>query len=212
MDVKLISITPDFLKKIWVAARTCYSSLSPIELMEMEPDEDEMLRIANKIIKSRHLSVLEHCSMTYAVKNVSRTLLAQYSRHRIGISLSVQSQRYVSEESAKREDGVFDFVMPGDIEKNEEARKIFLEAMKKCQHYYDKFKELGIKNEDARFVLPGGAATNFVTTLNLRSFFDIYEKRVLTRGAQWEIRQLLLKMRELLLEKEPWLNEYLVEG
>jgi len=81
--------------------------------------------------------------------------------------------------------------------------------MRKCQDYYNQFKKMGIKNEDARFVLPGGAATNFVTTLNLRSFFDIYNKRVLTKGAQWEIKQLLLKMKELLLNEEPWLAEYL---
>jgi len=71
MEVKLLAITPDYLGKIWVAARTCYSALSPIELIEAEPTREEMLRIADKIIRSRHLSVLEHCSMTFVVKDVS---------------------------------------------------------------------------------------------------------------------------------------------
>ena len=48
---------------------------------------------------------------------------------------------------------------------------------------YDELVDLGIPKEDARFVLRG-AATNFVTTLNLRSLLDIYHKRVVTpRGS-----------------------------
>lgn len=79
MEIKLVGTTNNYLKTIYVAARTCYSPLSPIELIEQESSEEEMLRLANHIINSKHLSVLEHCQMTFAVKNVSRTLLAQYS-------------------------------------------------------------------------------------------------------------------------------------
>ena len=99
MEIKLLAKTPNYLKTCWVAARTCYSADSPIELWEEKKSEEEMLRLLDRILTSQHLSVVEHCSMTFAVKNVSRTLLAQYSRHRIGVSLSVQSQRYVSEQS-----------------------------------------------------------------------------------------------------------------
>jgi len=209
LEIKLISITPNYLKTIWVAARTCYSPLSPLELLEQDPPEEEMLRIADRIISMKHLSVLEHCHMTFAVKNVSRTLLAQYSRHRIGVSLSVQSQRWVSEQSCKNEGGIFDFIIPPEIEHNEYARDIFLKSMSRAQEDYDRLLSAGIKKEDARFVLPGGVGTNFVTSLNLRSFFDVYQKRVLVPGAQWEIKQMLVTMADLLIEREPWLRKYL---
>lgn len=208
MEIKLITATPSFLKTIWIAARTCYSPLSPIELIEQEPLMDDMLRIVDHLIKQKHLSVLEHCSATFAVKDVSRTLLAQYSRHRIGVSLSVQSQRYVSE----RRDaagGLFDYVVPEAVTNHQGAQSEFLQAMEQAQKSYDALLTLGIRKEDARFVLPGGAGTNFVTTLNLRSFLDVYQKRVLTPGAQWEIRAMLKRMGELLQEREPWLGTYL---
>jgi thymidylate synthase (FAD) len=208
MQVKLLTISPDFLKTIWVAARTCYSSDSPVELSETMPEETEMLRLARHVIKNEHHSVLEHCQITYAVKDVSRTLLAQYSRHRIAVSLSVQSQRYVTEQSAKNPDGIFDFIVPQSAKKSAEAQEIFLDAMKYAQTAYDKLLTLGVAKEDARFVLPGAAGTNFVTTLNLRSFLDLYKKRIVHKGAQWEIKEMVLIMKNLLIAKEPWLEEY----
>ena len=209
MEVKIISKTPNFLKICWTAARTCYSSDSPLELIEQEKTDEERLKLLDRIIKSKHLSVMEHASFTFAVKNVSRTLLAQYSRHRIGVSLSVQSQRYCSERSDRQPNGIFDFIIPHTIEADETASKKYLEAMHYIQKCYDDLLDCGIPQQDARFVLPGGACTNFTTTFNLRSFFDMYEKRVLVPGAQWEIKELMLAMRDVLVEAEPWLESYL---
>lgn len=212
MDIKLIAKTPNYLKTCWTAARTCYSADSPIELLAQEKTEEEMLRLLTRIMTSRHLSVIEHCSMTFAVKDVSRTLLAQYSRHRIGVSLSVQSQRYVSEQSAKQEDGIFGHVVPQTIADNEAAYARYMACMQEIQKTYDELLVMGVAKQDARFVLPGGACTNFVTTLNLRSFMDVYEKRVTTPGAQWEIREMMVRMRDLLVEAEPWLAQYIPRG
>ena len=209
MRVQLFAATPDFLRTIWLAARTCYSALSPLELSETEPAREEQLRIAGRIIQSKHLSVLEHCHLTYGVEGVSRTLLAQYSRHRIGVSLSVQSQRYVSEGS-ERNGGLFDLVTP-PAAADGPAADIFATAMSQAQAAYDALLAVGLRKEDARFVLPGAAATNFVTSVNLRSLLDVYHKRVTVPGAQWEIRELLERMVALLLEREPWLEPYFVE-
>ena len=81
--------------------------------------------------------------------------------------------------------------------------------MQEIQKSYDDLLKIGIVKQDARFVLPGGVCTNFVTTLNLRSFMDVYEKRVTTPGAQWEIQAMMMKMRELLVAEEPWLAKYI---
>ena len=137
-------------------------------------------------------------------------MLAQYSRHRIGVSLSVQSQRYVSEQSSKSADGIFDFVVPATIENNPAAMQTYLSAMKEAQKVYDRLLESGVNKEDARFVLPGGAGTNFVTSLNLRSFLDVYQKRVVIPGAQWEIKAMMTEMAHKLVEKEPWLSKCLL--
>ncbi|HHV62954.1 MAG TPA: FAD-dependent thymidylate synthase [Firmicutes bacterium] len=208
MRVDILHMTPNPLKVIWTAARTCYSHLSPQELWASDPSVDDMLRIARKVFTSGHLSVVEHCSITYAVSGVSRTLLAQYSRHRIGVSLSVQSQRHVSEVSA-RNDGQFDYVVPPGVQENSDAARAFEDGMKMLQELYDRLCAFGIRAEDARFVLPGAAMTNFVTTVNLRSLLDLYNKRVIEPGAQWEIKALVERMVALAVEREPWLGEFI---
>lgn len=209
MQIKLFSKTPNYLKVCYVAARTCYSADSPFELLEEEKTEEEMLRLLDHIMKNKHLSVLEHCHMTFAVKDVSRALLAQYTRHRIGISMSVQSQRYVSEHSSKSTKGLFDHVIPETIGQNKEALHIYNGAMNSIQQAYDTLIDLGVAKQDARFVLPNGACTNYVTSFNLRSFMDMYNKRVLVPGAQWEIKDLMIALRDALVEQEPWLGRYL---
>lgn len=65
------------------AASICYDS-------SMTDD----YKIAKGCKASGHYSVLEHINFTFYVKDVSRALLAQISRHR-HISMSVMSQRYV---------------------------------------------------------------------------------------------------------------------
>ena len=205
MDIKLLNKTPDFLRTIWAAGRTCHSELAPQDIFTHDESESRMRKLVDFLVRSRHLSTLEHCSATFGVKGVSRTLLAQYSRHRIGVSLSVQSQRYVSEGAEKTGKLLFDFVTPPTIAANEAAVAAYSKAMMNAQKGYDELIALGVPMEDARFVLPGGICTNFVTTLNLRSLLDVYEKRVLVKGAQWEIRAMVQRMADLLVEAEPWL-------
>ena len=131
---------------------------------------------------------------------------------RIGVSLSVQSQRYVSEQSAKQTDGLFGHVVPQTVADNEATYGRYMACMREIQKAYDDLLALGVTKQDARFVLPGGACTNFVTTLNLRSFMDVYEKRVTTPGAQWEIKEMMLRMRDLIVAEEPWLERFIPRG
>lgn len=211
MEIKLIQRTPDMLRTVWAAGRTCHSAMLPQDIFEGGESSEKMLKLVGFLVKSKHLSTLEHCSMTYAVSGVSRSLLAQYSRHRIGVSLSVQSQRYVSE-SAQKCGGLFKFVTPPSIASDEKRLAALNSAMELAQKAYDELLAMGVPIEDARFVLPGGICTNFMTTVNLRSLLDLYEKRVIVPGAQWEIRSMISKMVALIVEVEPWLAPFFKSG
>lgn len=211
MEVTLLAATEDMLKVVWAAARTCYSSMTPQELWATGASREDMLRLARKIFDSHHYSVVEHCTVTYGISGVSRTLLAQYTRHRVGISFSVQSQRYVSERSEKN-GGLFGAVVPPTVLERPEAVAVYEDFLRRAQAAYDRLNQLGVPKEDARFVLPGAAETNLVTTLNLRSLLELYRKRVATPGAQWEIKAMVQRMADLLIEREPWLAEFYTTG
>ena len=114
--VQLISCTPEPEKLVAAAAKMCYSAADAEHILDGLTPEKTSDFIA-MLTEIGHESPVEHASFTFAVEGVSRSLLAQITRHRIA-SFSVQSQRYVREKS-------FDYVVPPEIEGNEEARQIF---------------------------------------------------------------------------------------
>lgn len=216
----------DLLTGVWgqraaialTAIRTCYSPLKPTEIVAQEGEKyfgnaasdgeggTEADRLFRHITGSGHTSTLEHITYTFAVEGVSRALLAQLTRHR-HLSFSVQSQRYVRLGSTDKSGG-FDSVFPPSIEGNPEAKRRFRGMMINAQEDYDTLRSLGVPAEDARMVLPNAAACNLVMTGNLRTLLDFYAKRRPGRGAQWEIADLAVRLRDEIVKVDPWLAPY----
>jgi thymidylate synthase (FAD) (EC 2.1.1.148) len=201
------------------AIRTCYSANKPSEIVAKEgvkyfgkPATDgkggsDADRLFRHIVNSGHTSTLEHLTFTFAIEGVSRALLAQLTRHRVGFSFSVQSQRFVRFGSDDKTGG-FDYVVPDSIRKNIGANSLFHDFMEEIQEKYDTLRELGIPPEDCRMLLPNAATTNLVMTANLRALLDFYSKRRKGRGAQWEIADLAEKLREAVVAVEPWTDAF----
>lgn len=197
------------------AIRTCYSHKKPTEIVASEGKKyfgergSEANRLFNHITKSGHTSTLEHISFTFSIEDVSRALLAQLTRHRVGWSYSSQSQRYVKLSSDSRSGG-FDYVTPDSIKcSSQEAKVYFDQAMEEAQKWYDELVSAGIPQEDARAVLPNATTTNLVVTCNLRALIDFVGKRDRSKGAQGEIAQLAEIMKEKVKTAEPRLGEFL---
>ena len=166
-----------------------------------------------------HESPFEHVSFTFAIEGVSRALTHQLVRHRIGASYSQKSQRYVTE-------GQFEYVIPPSIERNQEAKEIFIAGMEEDQKRYDEivailtqehtetFKAQGQDEkkaksnatkkaiEDARFILPNACETKIIVTMNARALFNFFTLRSCMR-AQWEIRELAIQMLNCVKEVAP---------
>ena len=155
------------------------------------------------------------------MEGVSRALLAQLTRHR-QLSFSVQSQRY-SKFSSDSRSGGFDYVVPDKIDwdlidhqgydddkynRMLEAHYLFERTMETIQGAYDEMIELGVPQEDARAVLPNAATCNLVTSGNLRSWLEFYQKRKKGNGAQAEIAEFAEQIKNAIIEVEPWISEY----
>lgn len=227
-DGKILALT---------AIRTCYSANKPSEIAIKEgakyfgsaasdgdsgSDADRLIR---QIVASKHTSTLEGITFNFAIEGVSRALLAQLTRHRVGFSFSVQSQRYVRLGSGDRSGG-FDYVVPEKVasctkdvatsqfsayvEMGEilPATTYFERAMSAIQTAYDELREAGVPAEDCRAVLPQAAATNLVMTVNLRALLDFYAKRRKGNGAQAEIADLAESLRRAVTEVEPWTAQF----
>ena len=217
MLVNLIAHTNDPEKTVAAAAKLCYSDAHIETLLEgLTPEKTAAF--LQKLADLGHASPIEHASFTFGIEGVSRTFLAQVTRHRIA-SFSVQSQRYVRLED-------FRYVIPPEIECIPEAKAKFIEAMNlDAAKYLELVKSLedahtarlmaeGLDekkarakaskqaNEDARFVLPNACETKMVMTMNCRSLINFFNLRCCNR-AQWEIRAVADKMLRLVLPLAP---------
>jgi len=137
---------------------------------------------------------LEHAYAAFRISGVSRAFTHQLVRHRL-CSFIQQSQRYVDESN-------FNFIEPQLIKNNPEAHSIFTESIDNARKTYMKLQKLGIKNEDARFVLPNATESQIVVTANLREWRHIMELRG-EPDAQWEIRRAAIEILKILKKHAP---------
>ena len=187
MKVELLAITPNSEKLIEQAGRTCYQSHE-----HTKPGSEK--NFIQKIIGNGHHSVLEHAYATFRIKDGTRIFTHQLVRHRL-CAFSQQSQRYVNEAN-------FDYVTPKSIENNLHASKHFTEFMLNSKDAYHKLQELGIKNEDARYVLPNAVQSEIVVSANFRELRHIFSIRC-HKKAQLEIRQCALSMLRIMKQQAP---------
>lgn len=191
--VTLLAHTPDPDAVVAAAARLCYSD-SDIESLVSKTSQSDQKRYLAGLFNSGHLSPFEHASFTFGVEGVSRTLLAQITRHRLA-SFSVQSQRYVGMQD-------FGYVIPESISNlGDEYVSIYMNQMDQMKVWYNEWARL-VEKEDARFVLPGAAETRLVFSMNARELLHFFDLRCCDR-AQWEIRSVAWRMLKLVRDVAP---------
>lgn len=189
-----------------MGAKLCYSTAG-IEELQQGIEARSQDAFLERLMEFGHLSPIEHASFTFGIEGVSRSLLAQITRHRLA-SFSVKSQRYVPEASAAKEGAVFSYIIPPRIEAlGSGAVREFESQMSVIQKWYDGWVErLGNSgestNEDARFVLPNAAETKMLVTMNARELLHFFNLRCCNR-AQWEIRALATEMLRLVRREAP---------
>ena len=219
MKVTLIAHTPDPERLVAASAKLCYSAADIGTVTDGLTDE-KTASFVDMLSSIGHESPIEHAVFTFGIEGVSRSLLAQLTRHRIA-SYSVQSQRYVREKA-------FEYVLPPEIESIPEAADEYRRAMAEDQAHYDRLtallKEKHLRQmlsdgmdekaaaraaekkaiEDARFVLPNACTTKIMMTMNARSLQNFFRHRC-CRRAQWEIRELAEQMYALCMGVAPHL-------
>lgn len=197
--VELLSFTPNARELIYAAFRQCYYAGAAADmwprLLSGEISPEAQAEFIEQVLRSGHVSPVEHVSFTFAVSGVSRALTHQLVRHRLA-SFSQQSQRYVDGSG-------FGCVVPPAVARSPEALAAFTRCMDALRAGYREIKDAlegagrGDKAaEDARFVLPQAAETRIVFSMNCRSLLNFFEQRCCAR-AQWEIRALAERCLEL---------------
>jgi len=217
MKVVLLAHTPDPEQTIAASARLCYSD-TDIESLRESISLERAKGLVQMLDGYGHESPVEHVTFTFGIEGVSRSFLAQITRHRIA-SFSVQSQRYVRQEN-------FVYITPPAIESEPELLKIYEASMQSVVENYNRladaleakyvpeflaqgFSEKIARNraekkaiEDARYILPNACETKMIVTMNIRSLRNFFRLRCCNR-AQWEIRAVANEMFRLCYQVSP---------
>lgn len=187
MRIKLLYITPNAEKVIETAGRTSYQSFE-------NQTQNSYKSFIKMLVRNKHESVLEHANASFKISGISRALTHQLVRHRL-CSFTQQSQRYVNEKN-------FKYIEPDDIKNHPSAHKIYIELMEQIRNRYSQLRDLGIKKEDARFILPNSTESEIIMTANFRELRHVITLRG-EKAAQWEIRRLVIEILKILKQEVP---------
>lgn len=173
MNVQLIQQTAQPINTIATIASICYDS-NPADPM----------KLVKHLYKSGHHSVFEHIYFTFKIEGISRACSHQLVRHRMA-SFTQRSQRYCSEDG-------FKYVTPPTVDDG-----LFWNEMDEIKDWYRYHQEqFNVPNEDVRYILPNACCTDLYMSFNLREFIHLCNERLCSK-AQWEIRELVEKMVDL---------------
>lgn len=128
---------------------------------EFKPTSHEAgLKLMKALYAMGHTSLFECADFGFIFGSTSRIFLAQITRHRIS-SFTSGSQQYQDHDN-------FPYVIPESIANDPSSLAIYESMMQSIDHAYGLLKENGISKDDARFLLPGGAANHLYAKFNLR--------------------------------------------
>lgn len=155
------------------------------------------------LMKHGHFGPFEHAQATFQIKGISRSCMAQITRHRHA-SFDVQSMRYVKFDNAEVVD-IPELDDPGLCGRNADFHDKYddytdeeILALRRAEYQthmdnafrtYQNLLDLGAAPENARMVLPIGTKVNMVVSINARMLMHIVDMRA-AADAQWEVREM----------------------
>jgi thymidylate synthase (FAD) len=227
MEVSLLEATSDPERLVCQAARNDYMEPyvgeTPFEEVMASVEGDTLAErketLIHHLLAHGHFGPFEHPHATFAIKGVSRSCMAQITRHRHA-SFDVQSMRYVEFDEENPEPGTVYVHIPeldeahiagrnaeiadeyngkSDEELLNRRRELYHESIEESFNAYNELLDLGVAPENARMVLPIGTKVNMVVTLNARMLMHVADIRS-AADAQWEVRDMTNRILDLAAE------------
>ncbi len=164
-------------------------------------------KLINYLIKHKHTSTLEHCTVTFKF-TVPLFVRSQHMRHRTW-SYNEISRRYTSKDlqfylpnwyrtqhesnrQASNEDQMINPIIIPDLHDtgyDVKASDLVNRSTLKSVDLFNTLLKSGVCREQARMVLPQNLYTEYYGTVNLGNLLKFIDLRT-HEGAQWEIQKL----------------------
>lgn len=189
--IELLWVTPDPVKAIEIAGRTCYKS-------EDQITDTSAAEFVQRMVKSGHHAMIEHASASFRIV-CDRGITHEIVRHRLA-SYAQESTRYCNYAGDKFGKECT-FIRPSYI--SGEAEKYWEDACLDAEDRYFLMLKEGCTPQIARSVLPNCLKTEIVMTCNFREWRHFISLRG-TKAAHPDIRPIAYMIwKELLRLAEP---------
>jgi len=195
MEVRLLAFTKLADSSLIIPGETECDSLVMRAIAQCYQTKPSPRALRTCLLEGHH-SVFEHLSFTFAVSDISRTCLAQLTRHRLA-SYTVESQRY--NDYTKKP---YRYIVPETIAQDKMSHKMFLKQIEQAKQVYDQLRKRNVPAQDARFVLSEATGVNLTFTMNARELMHVFDLR-LSSFAQWEIRNLFYEVLKIVKPLAP---------
>ena len=170
---------------------------------------EEVLDTVKWVLKGGHSPSLESVHITFSIENASVVLLKQISRHRVGNSLGVMTQRANAEEWLGKMYDNHHYVTPPSV-------KDFLERwgnseydtyMKAAQDLYNLMISKGVQQDEARYHVPQNVTTMWQGTYAYSTILTNICSTRMCHVMQGEMVALAYLMRAAILDWNSFLGE-----
>lgn len=174
------------------------------ELYASRDNYEKNLKVVKRIIGKGHETIIEHDYLVFGLCDVSPIIEHILIGQRLA-SFTVKSRREVDFSKVGYYSPDFSYLTSGD-----ELEDKYKKHMEYLFDEYSKLVDLGIKNEDARFVLPYSYHSNIVMGIDARGLeklinYCLYGKMSIVP----EVKELGCKLRSIVNEYAPYLIDKL---
>jgi len=160
--------------------------------------KDAQTTLMEKILASKHFSILEHATAGFYIMDVSRNFTHQFVRHR-HMSFAQQSFHYTV---AK------DKVVPVAPQITSVQEEVMETAFAHAFASYEELLKMGVPKEEARHVLPSGILTRIYATASIREWMQFVTVRACAVNC-YEIKAVALEIRKELCKHLSFMEPYL---
>lgn len=165
----------------------------------MGSKEDD-LQLNGNLIKLGHTTPLQAVEFVFLVEGTSKSVQAQWTRHKIGVGWSYRSTRTVPADQNNFVYCTYDY-----IEDESAVRKLLAideGIAKNAIEQYRVKRELDATKQDSRKIMPVNWATTCYFYANARALRHLFELR-LNKAAEWEIRRMTAMLWQIVMQKTP---------
>jgi thymidylate synthase (FAD) len=177
MIVTLTDYTYDPVNRIGAQAAICYGAETSVE---------KNIKRATHCKDKGHLMILRFAYASFNIQGISRVCSHQLVRV-AHAGILQESQRYVEQSN-------IEYVLPPSLDSlDDDLKEEWYCALAACSNVYKRSIRLGMKKEDARYIIPQACTTQMNMTGNFQMWRDLLNNRT-KPAAQWEVREVAVEM------------------